>query len=294
MDDMVLKLNRDGSVDSPPSAPRAVRAVAMGSEGVALLWSHARDDGAIRGYRIYRDGKLIKTISGNATSFVDAKGSEAASYVVRAVDNSGSVGLAGRPGAGKSASAKPGGPLDPAVAARAPRSGAAPALKGVKGTGPGGFALQWEAVDGAVAYGVWDGPNLLGHVKKPEFQGLLKTPGATSALRVDAVRADGSRTPLTSVVGLRMGEQGIEVDKSMAQGGAANPAAGQAQSQAQAQGQQGAQAPAAGSTGPDGDGGATAAAAPSGAASAEEQAAAMQQAQNQTQQAARAAVRPMR
>jgi hypothetical protein len=234
MKDMTVKLRPDGSLDAPPTAPRGVRALDAGAEGVTLLWNKARDDGAIRGYRVYRDGKLIARLKNDATWWVDPKGSTGAKYEIRAVDDSGSVGVAGTPGGGSSAlksGAKPGGPLDAAVAAKAPRTGAAPVLGGVKGAGPGMFELVWKATPDAIAYGVWDGDRLLGHVKATSFKGTLGA-GNSAALRVDAVRKDGTRTPLTNVVGLRLGEQGIEVSKSdAAPGAAADPAGAAGQQQ---------------------------------------------------------------
>lgn len=230
MKDMAIKLRPDGTVDSPPSAPRGVRSVDMGAEGVTLLWNRARDDGAIRGYRVYRDGKLIARLKNSSTWWIDPKGSTGAKYEIRAVDDTGSVGVAGSLGGGSTglkSGAKPGGPLDASVAAKAPRSGTAPVLGGVKGAGPGKFELVWQASPDAIAYGVWDGDRLLGHVKGLSFKGVLGA-GSSAALRIDAVRKDGSRTPLTSPVALRLGEQGIEVSKSDAAPGAAGDAAGAA------------------------------------------------------------------
>lgn len=99
-----------------------------------------------------------------------------------------------------------------------------------KALDPESLSSPGKASPDAIAYGVWDGDRLLGHVKGTSFQGVLGA-GSSAALRIDAVRKDGSRTPLTGPVGLRLGEQGIEVSKSDAAPGAAADPAGAAASQ---------------------------------------------------------------
>lgn len=78
----------------------------------------------------------------------------------------------------------------------APRAGSAPQFTALKPTATG-FALRWEAIPGATQYGVWLDGVLVGHVPKPAFDGAL-TAGTGGVVQIDAVAADGTRTPLTA------------------------------------------------------------------------------------------------
>ena len=90
-----------------------------------------------------------------------------------------------------------------APAADANRAGAAPTFTSLKPTASG-FAIRWDKVDGAKQYGIWIDGALVGHVPAPSFDGTIK-PGTGGTFQVDAVRADGTRTPLT---------RGIRLDRT--------------------------------------------------------------------------------
>lgn len=82
------------------------------------------------------------------------------------------------------------------------RSGAAPTVRGAATAD--GFQLQWSGIQGAKDYGIWQDGVLIGHVPKPSFIGKLAA-GAAGVIQIDARRADGTRselsTPLRTVRG---------------------------------------------------------------------------------------------
>jgi hypothetical protein len=82
-----------------------------------------------------------------------------------------------------------------AGASEAARSGDAPTVTSLQQSADG-FALRWEAVADAKAYGIWVDGQLVGTVPEPAFDGTLAA-GASGVVQVDAVRADGTRTALT-------------------------------------------------------------------------------------------------
>ncbi|HUG48444.1 MAG TPA: fibronectin type III domain-containing protein [Candidatus Limnocylindria bacterium] len=80
---------------TPPTAPGAVSLGAPGIGAASLSWSPATDNVAVTGYTVRRDGKVVATLSGGATSFTDddlAAGTY--DYSVTAFDAAGNVGPA--------------------------------------------------------------------------------------------------------------------------------------------------------------------------------------------------------
>jgi chitodextrinase len=74
---------------TPPSAPGSLRLGATGTSQLILEWSASTDNVGVSGYRVYRDGALVSTVT--PTVFLDsglASGSTH-SYVVRAIDATG-------------------------------------------------------------------------------------------------------------------------------------------------------------------------------------------------------------
>lgn len=78
--------------DNPPSVPTDVAGVAAGSSQVNLTWTASTDSDAtpVDGYRVYRDGILVKDVT-SGTSFADAglAASTTYSYRVSAYDTGG-------------------------------------------------------------------------------------------------------------------------------------------------------------------------------------------------------------
>ena len=64
-----------------PSVPQVLHAVTIGTDGAQLAWSAATDNVGVTGYRVYRDGSLLATVTG--TSFDDANLTPATSYSYR-------------------------------------------------------------------------------------------------------------------------------------------------------------------------------------------------------------------
>ena len=70
-----------GTVEaSAPSTPTGVSATAGGVTSVNLSWTAATDNIGIAGYRLYRDGSLVKVIQGAVTTFTDAGLSPSTTY----------------------------------------------------------------------------------------------------------------------------------------------------------------------------------------------------------------------
>ncbi len=75
---------------SPPSAPGSLTATATSSSTVNLQWSASSDNVRVAGYRITRNGTVLKDVADNATTFTDetAAAGTAYTYEVRAFDTS--------------------------------------------------------------------------------------------------------------------------------------------------------------------------------------------------------------
>ncbi|MGP3963859.1 DUF4434 domain-containing protein [Nonomuraea sp. 3N208] len=81
-----------GSVEStPPTTPSGVTATATDPLTVKLSWTAATDAVGVAGYRITRNGTLVKTLYGTATTFTDAglDPSAAYTYTLKAFDAAG-------------------------------------------------------------------------------------------------------------------------------------------------------------------------------------------------------------
>jgi Ca2+-binding RTX toxin-like protein len=74
-----------------PSVPQNVVATATAPEHVALSWTASKDNVGVTGYRIYRDGALLATLSGTGTGYTDTPVAPGTSYAysVAALDAAG-------------------------------------------------------------------------------------------------------------------------------------------------------------------------------------------------------------
>ena len=85
---------RTGRVETtPPSAPSDLVASVVDAQTVKLTWNASTDNIGVVGYRVFRNGALLDTIHGTATSFTDTALPHlaSASYFVAAFDAAGNV-----------------------------------------------------------------------------------------------------------------------------------------------------------------------------------------------------------
>jgi hypothetical protein len=109
---------------------------------------------------------------------------------------------------------------------KAKRSGAPPKVVDLAQSGQDAFKIGWQPVQGAQQYGVWQDGKLLGHVSSPSFAAQL-APGAGGVIQIDAVRGDGTRTPLTRALRVaRTADGKITFDVPGATPGAPAPTGG--------------------------------------------------------------------
>lgn len=83
-----------GSVESsPPTTPTDLSATDVDALTVDLSWTASTDNVGVAGYEIFRDGELVATIYGSATSYTDTQLDSATSYTynVAAFDAAGNV-----------------------------------------------------------------------------------------------------------------------------------------------------------------------------------------------------------
>ncbi|MDH2443027.1 DNRLRE domain-containing protein [Amnibacterium sp. CER49] len=81
-----------GTADTtPPTTPGSLTATAASSTQVRLAWTASTDDVGVTGYRVYRGGTLLTTVSGNTLSYTDttAAGATTYTYSVSAIDAAG-------------------------------------------------------------------------------------------------------------------------------------------------------------------------------------------------------------
>jgi Domain of unknown function (DUF4434)/F5/8 type C domain/Domain of unknown function (DUF5109)/Fibronectin type III domain len=83
-----------GSVETtPPSTPTGLTATDVDAQTIDLSWTASTDNVGVAGYQIYRNGDLVKTIYGSATSYTDSQldSSTEYTYQVAAFDAAGNV-----------------------------------------------------------------------------------------------------------------------------------------------------------------------------------------------------------
>ena len=71
LDSGVIPCQQSAQVVPPLSAPLKVSAAAGNGNQVVVSWSPTSENSAVSGYNLYRDGKLLATIPGNAVTFTD-------------------------------------------------------------------------------------------------------------------------------------------------------------------------------------------------------------------------------
>src|SRR5207244_6450910 len=78
---------------TPPSAPTNLAGSQNGnSPHVSLAWGASTDNVAVAGYRVYRNGSLVATVSGTTLRYLDTKAPKGTdAYDVVAVDSVGNV-----------------------------------------------------------------------------------------------------------------------------------------------------------------------------------------------------------
>jgi hypothetical protein len=70
-----------GSVEtSPPTTPAGLTATDVDAQTIDLSWTASTDNVGIAGYEIYRNGDLVKTIYGTATTYTDSQLNSSTSY----------------------------------------------------------------------------------------------------------------------------------------------------------------------------------------------------------------------
>ena len=75
----------------PPSTPTGLSAAVAASTQINLTWTASRDNVGIAGYRIYRNGSQIGTVTGTTYSNTGLSASTAYTYTVSAYDAAGNV-----------------------------------------------------------------------------------------------------------------------------------------------------------------------------------------------------------
>jgi uncharacterized protein DUF4434/F5/8 type C domain-containing protein/fibronectin type III domain protein len=70
-----------GSVEtSPPTTPAGLTATDVDAQTIDLSWTASTDNVGVAGYEIYRNGDLVKTIYGTATTYTDSQLNSSTSY----------------------------------------------------------------------------------------------------------------------------------------------------------------------------------------------------------------------
>jgi hypothetical protein len=77
----------------PPTAPVITSGIARSATRVDLAWTAATDNTGVAGYRIMRNGSLLKSVAGGSLSYIDRTASPATSYIyrIKAYDAAGNV-----------------------------------------------------------------------------------------------------------------------------------------------------------------------------------------------------------
>jgi chitodextrinase len=74
---------------TPPSAPASFRTTSLTKAKVTFAWNASSDNVAVAGYRVYRNGALVATVTG--TTWSHSRQKTASTYHVVAYDAAGNV-----------------------------------------------------------------------------------------------------------------------------------------------------------------------------------------------------------
>ena len=79
-----------GTTDStPPSVPASLTATAASSSQTNLSWTASSDNVGVSGYKVYRDGSYLKSVTSTSTRDADLSSSTQYCYTVSAYDEAG-------------------------------------------------------------------------------------------------------------------------------------------------------------------------------------------------------------
>jgi chitodextrinase len=78
-----------GEDTTPPTIPTGLQASAVSSSEIHLSWKPSVDDESLRGYKIYRDGAYLKSVTGSTTTDTGLSSSTQYCYRVSAYDAQG-------------------------------------------------------------------------------------------------------------------------------------------------------------------------------------------------------------
>gem|GEM_PF-2053071 len=87
---------RTGDTEAP-TTPSSLRAELLGNQSVRLSWGVSRDNQAVSGYRVIRDGRLIATAMQTEYTDSSAEAGLSYSYQVKAIDAAGNLSAASNP-----------------------------------------------------------------------------------------------------------------------------------------------------------------------------------------------------
>ena len=84
---------------TPPSTPGNLAATIVSFNRVDLSWSASTDNLGVTGYKVYRDGNLLQSLTAGTTSYQDltAAANTSYSYTVKAIDSAGNLSNAAAP-----------------------------------------------------------------------------------------------------------------------------------------------------------------------------------------------------
>ena len=177
---------------TPPSTPAGLTATATSASQINLSWNASTDNVGVAGYRIHRNGSLISTQIGSATTFQDGglNASTSYSYRVDAFDAASNI-------SAQSAAAS-------ATTLAAPDTSAPSIPAGLSATAASSsqINLSWTASTdnvGVTGYRVYRNGSFLvalGNVTSYQSTGL--TASTTYTYRIDAVDAAGNASGLST------------------------------------------------------------------------------------------------
>ncbi|MDX6647555.1 MAG: hypothetical protein QOK40_3282 [Miltoncostaeaceae bacterium] len=185
-------MTASASDTTPPAAPTAMSATAVGSTQVSLAWDPAADNVGVTGYRVFRGAAQVGTPT--ATSFTDIGLSPgtAYSYTVKAVDAAGNVGPASN--ALAVTSAAPSGDIQAPTAPATLRSTA---------VGSTEVSLAWQPANdnvGVTGYRVLRDAAQVGAPTATSFTDTGLSPSTAYRYTVKAIDAAGNLSPASNTL----------------------------------------------------------------------------------------------
>ncbi|MBX3021793.1 MAG: DUF4082 domain-containing protein [Bdellovibrionales bacterium] len=176
-----------------PSVPAGLAATAISGSQINLSWSASSDNVGVTGYKIYRNGNLLKQVTGTSTSDTGLAAGMTYSYQISAIDAAGNESL-------NSSAVSATTPAPPAPDTQAP---SVPANLAGTAVSTAQINLSWSASSdnvGVTGYKIYRNGSLLKQVTTTSSSDSGLAAGVSYSYQVSAIDAAGNESQSSSAI----------------------------------------------------------------------------------------------